>query len=73
MRSSNILVIGSIIFFIGFIIAIISTISFGTHLDIEAYNLWTTLSHISMAIMIIGTIIAVPVSLLFTRKEKNSA
>jgi hypothetical protein len=71
------LVIGTVTFLTGIIIALISATSLGVvannafegHLDMEAYNLWSTLGYVGGAMMVTGTIIAVPISLFLLSKE----
>jgi ABC-type phosphate/phosphonate transport system permease subunit len=70
MKGQDVLVIGSITFFVGFVIALISTLYLGWHLSIETYNSWSTSIYISIVLMLIGAILAVPVSLLLS-KEVN--
>ena len=77
MNSKDVLVIGGITFLIGFLIAMICAASLSTiannalegFMDMEAYNLWSTLAYVGGAMMIAGAIIAVPISLFFATKE----
>ncbi len=78
MKSNDLLVIGSITFFVGFIITLtcvpqlnaITNNAFEGHLDMEAYNLWSTLGYIGGALTVTGAIIvAVPISLIVAAKE----
>ena len=78
MNSNDVLVIGGIIFFIGFLIAMMCVASLSTIannaleglMDMEAYNLWSTVGYVGGAMMVAGAIIVVPISLLFATKKE---